>query len=55
MATTLQTQATFRMSDRLKTIDLSLHDLGTNFAKGLDTVTRAIHETKDVEIGDPET
>ncbi|CZR59339.1 uncharacterized protein PAC_09231 [Phialocephala subalpina] len=43
------------MPDVLDAMDLSLQDLGQNIARGLDTVTRAIHETTDAEIADQET
>lgn len=35
-------------------MDLALRDLGGNFARGLDVVTRAIHETEEVELAQHE-
>lgn len=43
------------MRDDLKAISLSLPDLGSNFAQGLDKITRTIHATGNSVIGDPET
>lgn len=38
----------------MKAIDLRTRELGTNFAKGIDTITRAISEINDTDIGDLE-
>jgi hypothetical protein len=43
------------MQDSLAAVDLGLQDLRASFARGLDTVTRTIHETSDLSLGDPET